>query len=111
MTAVWPASFPQCFVNDSEQEQPEKNWEEFETDYGPPLTSKRGTARQESVSGTFKFDIETYADFKAWFREDCGDGSVDFVKGVETYRWAAPYSMSRAGRSRFVQVSWLRQPT
>jgi len=88
-----------------------KNWEEFETDYGPPLLSKRGTAAESPLSAEFNCSHQEADLVDDFFDTDCEAGTLNFEKDGATYRWAAPPSRVDRGHRATVSVSWLRQPT
>jgi hypothetical protein len=110
MTAYWPLHFPQAFTRGSRQRALANNLVSFDTDYGPPLTAKRGTAAEMPVSGEMPFTHALWEELKQFYEIDCGCGAVNFIKDGKTYRWAAPPGDKDMATQLSVSISWMLQP-
>lgn len=106
---TWPAHLP-GFAHGSLVRQRARNWEEFETDYGPPLRTKRGTASQKAVSAQFVVSNDLADDIDNFYDIDCEEGSVSFDLDGATYMWAEPPVRKDYLTHSEVAVSWLLQP-
>ncbi len=87
-----------------------QNWIEFESDYGPPLVSKRGTAVETMVEAQVTCPREQADFLSQFFRVQCAEGSLNFTKDGTTYRWAGPPSRLDYSTFSIISIRLMEQP-
>lgn len=88
--ANWGAHLPEFLQG--VQRTRGQNTVEFETDYGPALVSKRGTAAESPVQAQIRCTPEQADDIDRFWEFTCACGATNFTKDGKTYRWADPPS-------------------
>lgn len=96
MPAIFPAHLDTGFTPGTWQENRRAHFDDFETDSGTALRSKRPGSAKTDCSFQRPYSQDDYADLIAFYKVDCAEGAVSFymrhpVWGeLETFSWAAP---------------------
>jgi len=88
-----------------------QNWDEFATEYGPPLTSKRGTAAEKPVTAEIVCETADLQNLEQFYEISCDEGVTHFTKDGKTYRWAEPPDFTDFLTYGVVRVALMQQPT
>lgn len=107
----WPANIRFLPVGDSYSEELEDTLQRTAMDTGPDKTRPRSTAAPELVSFTLpRMTKAEYVQLKAWFKDDLRRGALPFTAihpitlAQETFRFAAPLSGNKVGKSMVVAL-------
>jgi hypothetical protein len=77
--AAWPATVPDEPDAGSYTEQYVSNLSAFQPDAGPPTTLRRSTIKSSKIQCSFFMTPAELEDFRAFFEDDLGDGSLPFT--------------------------------
>lgn len=114
MIPYWPTSLPQRpsirFTGG-----PQDNRVSFSPDYGMPIERPKGSDAPEIYDVGYEvFDLEDYAVFKAWFKDDLASGTKRFAwrhpigDSVALWRIVSqdpPYTVTAASGGQFVSLT------
>lgn len=107
----WPANIRFIPVGDSYAEELEDTLQRTAMDTGPGKARPRSTAVPELVGFTLpRMTRAQYAQLKSWFKYDLRSGALPFTAKhpisltQETFRFAAPLSGNKVGKSMVVAL-------